>query len=83
MKWHLWHDGDGGQLFVPAGSPHEPVGNPEAKLLHVIEALSINEAMRQYYDWMGWQPYKPMLDENGNEYPEDNLPFDAKTNQTY
>lgn len=78
MKWHVWHDGEG-QLFVPAGSPHEPDGNPAARLLHVIEASSHNDAMRKYHEWMGWEPYKPMLDENGNEYPEDNAPQDDKT----
>lgn len=44
---------------------------PDLELLKTFEAMSWNDAMRQYYSWQGWEPYKPMLDENGNEYPGD------------
>lgn len=33
---------------------------PDAKLLHTIEASTWNEAMIQYHELMGWEPYKPM-----------------------
>lgn len=47
---------------------------PELQLIKLFEAASWNDAMRQYHKWQGWEPYKPMLDANGNEYPEDSSP---------
>jgi hypothetical protein len=35
---------------------------PELQLIKVFEAPSWDEAMRQYHDWQGWEPYKPMPD---------------------
>jgi len=50
---------------------------PGAVLVQVIDADSWNDAMGQYHAIQGWEPYKPMLDENGNPYPEDSLPHSA------
>jgi hypothetical protein len=47
---------------------------PELQLVKTFEAPSWNEAARQYYEWQGWEPYKPMVDADGNEYPEDSTP---------
>jgi hypothetical protein len=35
--------------------------DPELQLVKVFEAPSWNDAMRQYHEWQGWEPYKPML----------------------
>ena len=32
--------------------------SPNAKLIHVIHASSRNEAMRLYYEWRGYAPYR-------------------------
>ena len=79
MKWSAWASSDGGNTFVPGETA--PDRDPGARLLNVFDAESWNEAMGKYYEWQGWKPYKPMLDENGNEYPEDNLPFTQSTTQ--
>jgi hypothetical protein len=42
----------------------------DLKLIKLFDAPSWNDAMRQYHEWQEWEPYKPMLDANGNEYPE-------------
>lgn len=42
-------------------------------LRKTIHAKSYNDAMRQFYEWKGWGPYQPMLDENGKEYAEDTI----------
>lgn len=47
---------------------------PDLELVKLFDASSWNDAMRQWYEWQGWGPYKPMLDADGNEYPEDSLP---------
>jgi hypothetical protein len=33
------------------------------QLLKVFEAESWEDACRQYHEWQGWEPYKPMEDE--------------------
>ena len=55
----------------------ELVSTPGLSLLKRFEAKSWNDAMRQYHEWHGWEPYKPMLDENGQEYPEDNAELNS------
>lgn len=51
----------------------ELVSSPGMTLLKRFEAKSWNDVMRQYHEWQGWDPYKPMLDENGQEYLEDDI----------
>jgi hypothetical protein len=46
---------------------------PDLQLIKLFEA-SWNDSMRQYHKWQGWEPYKPMLNANGEEYPEDSSP---------
>jgi hypothetical protein len=48
--------------------------DPDLELVKLFDAPSWNDAMRQYYEWQGWEPYQPMLDANGKEYPEDSSP---------
>ena len=55
--------------------------NPDSILVKVFDAESWNDAMSQYHEFKGWEPYKPMLDVNGNEYPDDNEPFDDSATQ--
>ena len=43
---------------------------PGLQLMKIFEAPSWNDAMRQYHEWQGWEPYQPMLDASGNEYAE-------------
>ena len=78
MKWSAWDDGDGGTRFQPG----EAILEPGSRILMVFDAPSWNAAMQQYHEWQGWEPYKPMLDENGNEYPEDNEPLDESMKQS-
>lgn len=48
--------------------------DPDLELVKLFDAPSWNDAMRQYNEWQGWEPYQPMLDANGQEYPEDSSP---------
>jgi hypothetical protein len=34
--------------------------DPGAYLIATFEADSWEEAMRQYHEWQGWEPYKPL-----------------------
>ena len=70
-------DGAGCEFLLTPGRqlpPQEAEQSPGLQLLKVFEAASYNDAMRQYYEWQGWKPYKPMRDADGNEYPEDSTP---------
>ena len=80
MKFSAWVSASGCDHTFIAGvvmSDDQRKMNPDSSLLKVFEAGSWNDANRQYHEFKGWKPYKPMLDENGNEYPEDNAPFSA------
>ena len=80
MKWSVWACSDGGVACVPGETA--PVWDSNARLLRIFEATSWNDAMRKHHELQGWGPYKPMLDANGNEYPEDNLPFTESATQS-
>ncbi len=80
MTYSAWicDDEDGREFtFVPGESMPEQLRErtPMPSLLKVFEAANWNDAMRQYHEWQGWEPYKPMLDANGIEYPDDGSPI--------
>ena len=60
---------EGDQLSLPQRQMQ-----PDQQLIKRFDARSSNDGMRQYHEWQGWEPYKPMLDAEGNEYPEDSTP---------
>ena len=79
MKFSAWggkHDEGTTFTFIKGDRLTEQARQiePDLQLLKVFEAPSWNDAMRQYHEWQGWEPYKPMLDANGKEYPEDSTP---------
>ena len=62
MKWELWHSIEG-QCYsmFPEDTPAEKrILEPDAELIHVIEADTYNEAAKQKHEYLGWEPYKPM-----------------------
>jgi hypothetical protein len=63
-------------LLIPGRDlpPVQAQLSPGLQLLKLFDATSLNDAMRQYHEWQGWEPFRPMLDANGNEYPEDAAP---------
>lgn len=76
MIYSAWGvDGVANTLIAGVQLPaHERDMEPNIQLIKLFEATSSNDAMRQYHEWQGWEPYKPMLDADGNEYPEDSTP---------
>ena len=72
QAWTLWEDGENGEAFVKGTKPlpNEVKSYPKLKLVKTFYAPSYNDAMRQYYEYRGWAPYKPMCDAQGNEYPD-------------
>jgi hypothetical protein len=36
------------------------VADPGLVLIRTFEATDWNDAMRQYHEWQGWEPYRPM-----------------------
>lgn len=45
--------------------------------LYSIQATSYLDAMQQYYRMQDWGEYKPMLDKDGNPYPDESKEFDS------
>ncbi len=62
MKYTVW--GKGGVEFTVVEGEQPPAWCDTAgmQLLKAFEAESWDEAMRQYYEWQGWGPYKPMAE---------------------
>jgi hypothetical protein len=61
VQYSAW-GADGGEFtFIPGTDPpkHDAVG---IRLLKVFEAESWDDAMRQYHEWQGWEPYLPLPD---------------------
>jgi hypothetical protein len=71
--WELWEGPDGSHSFFPADDEKaRRVGvDPGAAKVWEVEAPSHNAAMRAFHEHMGWEPYKPMLRDDGTPYPED------------
>jgi hypothetical protein len=65
--WELWEyvydDGSTQLSFFNSANENSRSGlDPKAKLLQKFQAITMNEAMQKYYDFMGWGTYKPMED---------------------
>ncbi len=74
MKYSVWVGDEGREFtFVPGESLPEQLRErtPTPQLRKVFDAANWNDAMRQYHEWRGWEPYRPMSDANGIEYPDD------------
>lgn len=73
--WELWKTEDDGLTFAPAYKIGELMNlgvlDHTSKCIWSIMADSYIDAMTKYHEYMEWEPYKPMLDENGEPYPED------------
>ena len=77
MIYSAWGvDGVANTLIAGIQLPaHDRNMEPNIQLIKVFEAPSWNDAMRQYHEWQGWEPYKPMLDADGIADPEDPTPI--------
>jgi hypothetical protein len=65
MKFSAWgrQDPEGTTYaFIEGDRLPADYPEPDLRLLEVFEAESWNDAMRQYHEWQGWEPYKPMDD---------------------
>jgi hypothetical protein len=71
MKYSAWGRAGVADTFIPGDTLTAQLRqmDPGLELVKVFEATSWNDAMRQYHEWQGWEPYKPMLDSEGNEDP--------------
>ena len=76
MIYSAWGvDGVANTLIAGMQLPaHDRNVEPNIQLIKLFEAASWNDAMRQYHEWQGWEPYKPMLDADGIADPEDPTP---------
>lgn len=81
MKFLVFKDlRDGSITMSPAvpysGHGYRPIPpKGQFRFIAKFEANTRNAAMQKYYDIMGFGDYKPMLDDDGNPYPEDDRPF--------
>jgi hypothetical protein len=63
VKYTVWGklDADGIEFTVVEGHQPPASDTPGMQLLKEIEAESWDDAMRQYHEWQGWEPYKPIV----------------------
>jgi hypothetical protein len=77
MIWELWeHEEDNGctcLTYRPAAHADPLPGH--ARNTWSVNASSLIDAMNRYYAHMDWGAYQPMLDADGNPYPEDLEPY--------
>jgi|SRR5665213_58704 len=71
-RWELWR-AENEDSFFPSSSEKSRV---QARVQGAVkvwetEASSGNEAMRALNRYLGFEPYKPMLQDDGTPYPED------------
>lgn len=60
MKVEVYSCEDGSISVVTEDDPNKKILiGDNAKLLRKIEGKDWNDCMRQHYDIMGWEPYKP------------------------
>lgn len=65
MKCEVWKDKNGDfAMFPETHSPEQKalIAGEDPVLLTVIEADNWDDAMRQYHEYMGFEPYVPMED---------------------
>ena len=77
MKFHIYEclTDRSATLISEKGAKDQPWLIRDSVLLHTFDAVSTNDAGRQYYGFLGFGEYKPMLDKDGNPYPEDEAPY--------
>lgn len=69
MKYELWHSAtDNAFTFFPSDSPPMlGVIEPDARKLWTVEAGSWNEAQTKMHEFLGWEPYIPVEDDEATE----------------
>lgn len=62
MVYSAWGEGGVASTVVPGVTLPDWVArtDPGLQLIRTFEADSWEDAMRQYHEWQGWGPYKPM-----------------------
>jgi hypothetical protein len=78
VRYELWReDGDGTTYQLSAVGLVDQMGwdadEPDPVLVRTFEALSLADAKRQMHEYLGWEPYEPMVRPDGTPYPEDHL----------
>ncbi len=65
MKYELWHSAtENAFTFFPSeSSPTQGALEPDARQLWTVEAATWNEAQAKKHEFLGWEPYIPMEDD--------------------
>lgn len=81
MRWELWEGADDSEgaecsFFAVTNTQAAAMANADGlRLTWTVEAVSLIEAMTKYHEHQGWEPYRPMLRNDGSPYPEDQAPY--------
>ncbi len=64
MQYSAWGKGGVADTFIAGCELPETLRAADGLLhcLKVFEAPTWEDAMRQYHEWQGWEPYQPMPD---------------------
>ena len=65
MKYELWYSRGGGcdvHTLLAADAPDKRVAlEADAVVIWTVDAVSWEEACSRQHEFLGWDPYKPML----------------------
>jgi len=63
IKYELWYsDNECSYTLCIAGQAANCFFESDAELQRTFEALSFEDAMCQMHEFLGWEPYKPLVD---------------------
>jgi len=76
VQWELWSSEEENSTTFSTSSGitnlfAQGLMPPDSKREWIVMARSTVDAQEKLHEHMEWEPYKPMLQENGEPYPED------------
>lgn len=69
--FHIWQTKTGSTLIEAGRVLPQFLMDDMEKIIHTFTASSYTESMQKYHAYMGFGEYRPMMDEEGQPYPED------------
>lgn len=59
-KFTAWGPAEIADTLIEGDGPPDPRIHGKLNLIKVFEAESFDDALRQYHEFQGWEPHRPM-----------------------
>jgi len=60
-KYELWKEPNAYSFFPESSASARALLTADARLIWTVDARDWNEAQTKKHEFLGWEPYKPML----------------------